>query len=118
MAQYDANGDGVLDAGDPVFSELVAWSDTVVRDGKVTPGELSSLPDLRVLSIDLSYVGAHERDRFDNVTRQRGGISLATAPIGGAMRRQTSVDAQASLLPKLGASTAGQVVDIWFRWAD
>jgi hypothetical protein len=42
LAQYDTNGDGVIDANDPIYAQLQIWRDTNV-DGKVDPGELMTL---------------------------------------------------------------------------
>jgi hypothetical protein len=53
LAALDANSDGVLDARDPAFAELVLWSD---RDGdhRSTPDELRPL-SRTVTSISLAY---------------------------------------------------------------
>lgn len=95
LAQFDVNRDGVIDARDPVYAELVAWSD-VVRDGKAGPGELVHLPDLGVRAIDLRYTSAPEMDAFGNVTRERGGLTL-----------------DASMC---AAKRTARVIDVWFHW--
>ncbi len=52
MAQYDSNGDGVLDARDAHFKDLVVWVDAN-HDGKTEAGELKTLADLHITSLDL-----------------------------------------------------------------
>ena len=52
MAQYDSNGDGVLDARDTHFKDLVVWVDAN-HDGKTEAGELKTLADLHITSLDL-----------------------------------------------------------------
>ena len=53
LASLDANGDGVLDAHDPMFASLLLWAD---RDGdrKSTPAELRPLAEL-VTSLPLAH---------------------------------------------------------------
>jgi hypothetical protein len=52
MAQYDSNGDGKLTAADAHFKDLVVWVDAN-HDGKTEAGELKSLADLGITSLDL-----------------------------------------------------------------
>jgi hypothetical protein len=52
MAQLDSNGDGVLDAKDTHFKDLVVWVDAN-HDGKTDAGELKTLADLHITSLDL-----------------------------------------------------------------
>jgi hypothetical protein len=52
LAQYDANGDGFIDASDPIYGKLVVWFD---RDGVTGPGELRSLKEAGVTKIGLNY---------------------------------------------------------------
>jgi len=52
MAQYDSNGDGKLTAVDAHFKDLVVWVDAN-HDGKTEAGELKSLADLGIVSLDL-----------------------------------------------------------------
>jgi hypothetical protein len=54
LAQYDGNLDGVIDAQDDVFAQLQVWVDRNT-DGQTDAGELISLEDAGVLSIDLRY---------------------------------------------------------------
>ena len=53
LATHDDNDDGVIDAGDAIYSELRVWRD-LDRDGVTDEGELFSLADLNITSIDLT----------------------------------------------------------------
>jgi hypothetical protein len=55
MAQYDSNGDGKLTAADAHFKDIVVWVDAN-HDGKTEPGELKTLAQLGITSIDLHAV--------------------------------------------------------------
>jgi len=52
MAQYDSNGDGKLTSADAHFKDLAVWVDAN-HDGKTEAGELKSLTDLGITSLDL-----------------------------------------------------------------
>jgi hypothetical protein len=52
MAQYDSNGDGKLTAADAHFADLRVWVDAN-HDGKTETGELKTLGDLHITSLDL-----------------------------------------------------------------
>jgi hypothetical protein len=52
MAQYDTNGDGKLDASDAQFKDLRVWVDAN-HDGKTDAGELKTLTELNITSLDL-----------------------------------------------------------------
>ncbi len=54
LATLDANGDGIVDARDPAFSELVLWADAD-GDRRTLPGELRSLPEAGIDAIPLSF---------------------------------------------------------------
>jgi hypothetical protein len=54
LAELDSNGDGVVDARDPAFAELVLWSDRD-QDKRCTPNELSPLSE-RIASLPLVHV--------------------------------------------------------------
>jgi hypothetical protein len=49
----DANGDGLLDASDPALAELKLWRDTS-QDGRTGEGELISLADAGIVSLNLA----------------------------------------------------------------
>jgi hypothetical protein len=52
MAQYDSNGDGKLTAADAHWADLRVWIDAN-HDGKTEAGELKTLDQLGIVSIDL-----------------------------------------------------------------
>ena len=53
LASLDANHDGVIDAKDPAFSQLLVWQDAN-HNGVSDAGELTKLSDLGITSINLT----------------------------------------------------------------
>ncbi len=53
LAALDSNGDGKIDASDPVYAQLAVWRD-LNGDGKTDPGELQSLAQAGVASLRTS----------------------------------------------------------------
>lgn len=52
LQRHDSNQDGVIDAKDPIFSDLLLWQDAN-RDGKSDPSELSNVIDqITAISLD------------------------------------------------------------------
>lgn len=74
LAQYDSNGDGVIDAKDPIYSQLRLWVDAN-HDGISQPGELHTLPEMGVYSISLSYSLSQRTDEFGNIFRYKAKIN-------------------------------------------
>ncbi len=74
LAQYDSNGDGVIDAKDPIFSQLRLWVDAN-HDGISQPGELHTLSEMGVFSISLDYSLSSRTDEFGNVFRYKAKIN-------------------------------------------
>jgi hypothetical protein len=56
------NGDGILDPEDAVYSSLRLWVDKN-HDGISQPGELFTLPEAGVFSVNLSYHEEKKKDR-------------------------------------------------------
>ncbi|SHN14549.1 calcium-binding protein, partial [Rhizobacter sp. OV335] len=54
LAEFDRNTDGVIDASDEIFGDLRLWQDAN-SDGVANAGELKTLAELNVSSIDVSY---------------------------------------------------------------
>ena len=54
LAELDSNGDGVINAGDTGFENFLVWVDANA-DGYSQSGELYSLMDLGIASIDLNF---------------------------------------------------------------
>ena len=74
LAQYDANGDGVIDASDPVYSQLRLWIDAN-HDGISQPEELHTLAEMGVYSISLGYALSMRTDEFGNVFRYKAKVN-------------------------------------------
>jgi hypothetical protein len=64
------DGDGVLDARDPAFGELMLWRDAD-GDRKVGPGELTPLSAAKVTRIELRYVDQPRCDASGGCERER-----------------------------------------------
>ena len=74
LAQYDANGDGVIDASDPVYSKLRLWIDAN-HDGISQPEELHTLAEMGVYSISLDYSLSMRIDEFGNIFRYKAKVN-------------------------------------------
>ncbi|MCG8432394.1 MAG: hypothetical protein MJA83_00005, partial [Gammaproteobacteria bacterium] len=55
LALLDSNADGVIDSSDAQFAELVVWQDQN-SDGETDAGELRTLSELGITSIDLGFI--------------------------------------------------------------
>lgn len=78
LAVYDepangGNGNGVIDSGDSVFSQLRLWQD-LDHDGVAQPNEISTLPALGVRAISLRYQEVPFTDKFGNRFRYRAQV--------------------------------------------
>lgn len=67
LAQYDLNGDKLIDSGDPVFSDLRLWVDAN-SDGITDNGELKTLAQLGLVSISLRTRSSDHLDNLSNGT--------------------------------------------------
>jgi hypothetical protein len=65
LAQYDANGDGVVDAADPVWSRLLLWVDSN-HNGVSEPGELRTIADSPITAVEFQYHWTGRRDQSGN----------------------------------------------------
>jgi len=68
LAQYDTNGDGVIDASDPIWSSLLLWTD-LNHDGISQRSELALLSGSTVTAIGLDYHWTGRRDEWGNAFR-------------------------------------------------
>ncbi len=66
LAEYDDNQDGLIDAGDSIYSLLRVWQDAD-GNGVSAASELKSLLDLGIVSIALSYLNTGITDAADNI---------------------------------------------------
>lgn len=89
LAEYDNNGDGVVDAQDVSYSELQVWRD-LNGNGKSDVGELRSVADAGVLSISTGNADSAHTDAHGHQHRQIGTVLLADG-------------------------TASTVADVWFK---
>lgn len=71
LAQYDANGDGVIDSKDPVWQSLLLWVDGN-HDGVCQPNELMPISRSQITSISLLRHWTGRRDTSGNVFRYKG----------------------------------------------
>jgi hypothetical protein len=97
LAALDANHDGVLDARDPGFARLRLWSD-VNRDRHSSPGELRTLAQEGVVSLQLGYTVERRCDAGGNCEVERA--SFAWRDAQGQQRRGALVDVHLAARPR------------------
>jgi len=71
LKELDSNGDGVIDALDAAFSELRIWKDAN-GNGRTDDGELLTLAEAGVQSINLAYTNSNTVDAQGNAHQQIG----------------------------------------------
>jgi len=59
LASFDDNGDGQITSEDAIWDSLLIWQDAN-QNGKSSPGELSTLDELGIMSINLTSTGELE----------------------------------------------------------
>ncbi len=113
LAALDANGDGVIDASDPAFTELKLWRD-VSQDGRTGDGELISLADAGIVSLNLANTLKNQRlangnqltregsfTRADGSTAAMGEFKLATDTFHTRFAEEIEVPEALKLLPNM-----------------
>ena len=81
LAQYDANQDGVIDSQDAVFERLRVWRD-LNQDGVSQEGELFSLSQLNISSLNLTHQNANRNLGNGNSLAQSGSYTRADGSQG------------------------------------
>ena len=113
LAALDANGDGVIDASDPAFHELKLWRDTS-QDGQTGSGELISLADAGIVSLNLAHTLKNQNlangnqltregsfTRTDGTTSAMGEFNLATDTFNTKFAEQIEVPEALKTLPNM-----------------
>lgn len=76
LAALDENSDGVIDASDPLFGELKLWVDAD-QNGLTGEGELISLADAGIVSLNLSHALKNQRLANGNTLAREGSFTRA-----------------------------------------
>lgn len=79
LAEFDFNDDGVIDGNDTVWDQLTMWVDAN-SDGVTDDGELKTMADLGMESIDLTYETVDQVNAGNKVT----GVGTFTRIVNGA----------------------------------
>src|SRR5262249_41926005 len=77
LAQYDENGDAVIDGNDPIWPALVLWTD-LNHDGVSQPSELVPIGKTRVTAISVDYHWTGRRDQHGNTFRYQSKVWMET----------------------------------------
>ena len=75
LAQYDSNNDGIIDAADEIFDKLSVWKDSN-GDGITNQGELKTLEELGIASIQLSHSDENFTDINGNVVISQSIVAM------------------------------------------
>jgi len=78
--QAGGNGDGKVDANDPLFERLCVWVDAN-RDGDSQRKEISGLEQARVTGFEARYKKLHKEDDFGNLFRYTSRVYMRS-PVG------------------------------------
>lgn len=88
MAELDEDGDQYLTAKDKVFGELQLWLDSN-SDGLTDSGELRSLSEFHIKSLNLNYLESFEKDEYGNELRQQSSFERL---VDGVVRVYNMID--------------------------
>jgi hypothetical protein len=91
LAAYDSNGDGVIDANDPIYSQLRLWVDRN-HDGAVEAGELITLQQAGIASISLAATAQTGDIQAGNTITATGGFTRTDGTSGAIAQVTFDVD--------------------------
>ncbi|MBQ7980619.1 MAG: hypothetical protein IJ305_03320, partial [Oscillospiraceae bacterium] len=91
LAQYDSNSDGVIDANDEIYSNLRVWVDGD-GDGISAGGELKTLADLGITSINLAYENVNAETGTEATIGNSATFTYADGTVGNAGELWVSSD--------------------------
>ncbi|MFN3716746.1 MAG: hypothetical protein ACK4R8_08495 [Thiobacillus sp.] len=91
LAALDSNGDGILDASDPAFAELKLWRDSD-QNGATGAGELISLADAGIVSLNLAHTLKNQRLANGNTLAREGSFTRADGTVSGMGEFKLAID--------------------------
>ena len=91
LAQYDSNSDGVIDVNDSVYAQLRMWVDAN-SNGAVDPGELETLQQAGVASINLASTPQSNDTQNGNTIAATGTFTFANGATGHVDQVDFNVD--------------------------
>jgi hypothetical protein len=91
LAAFDSNGDGILDAPAPAFAELKLWRDTS-QDGRTGEGELISLADAGIVSLNLANTLKNQNLANGNQLTREGSFTRLDGTTGGMGEFRLAID--------------------------
>ena len=81
LAQYDLNGDGIIDSNDPIWWSLVLWTD-LNHDAVSQSAEIVPLSGSEVTAISLNYHWTGRRDASGNTFRYESRVWMGNVGKG------------------------------------
>ena len=81
LAALDTNGDGVVDAKDTAWTELKVWIDAN-SDGATDTGELHTLSELGIKSLNVSATSTNKTDSAGNTQKALGSYTKEDGTVG------------------------------------
>jgi Ca2+-binding RTX toxin-like protein len=115
LATWDANGDGVINASDPIYAQLQVWKDAN-GDGRIEQGEVQSLADLGITGLDYrtgKYVTSSGEHQMSTLRLQASETGQSYQAVPGGIQVSTNngestiVVTQVHDLSSLQANTEG-----------
>jgi EF hand len=100
LAQYDTNHDGVINSSDAIYKQLQVWVDAN-GDGKVEAGEMKSLSQLGITSLDLHATASNTAENGSSI-----GLTSTYTTASGATHQMADVNLTKADATTTDASTA------------